>query len=60
MERGRIAAVGTHDALLVRSPLYARLAALQFAGEGVADRSRSAGGVSLTQQSEVRRSSESQ
>jgi ATP-binding cassette subfamily B protein len=33
MERGRIAAVGTHDELLVRSPLYARLAALQFAGE---------------------------
>ena len=34
MERGRIAAIGTHDALLVRSPLYARLAALQFTGEG--------------------------
>ena len=36
MERGRIAAVGTHDALLVRSPLYARLAALQFTGERAA------------------------
>ena len=31
MERGRIVAVGTHDALLRDSPLYARLAALQFA-----------------------------
>jgi hypothetical protein len=27
-------AVGTHDELVSRSPLYARLAALQFAGEG--------------------------
>ncbi len=36
MERGRIAAVGTHDALLVRSPLYARLAALQFAAQAAA------------------------
>jgi ATP-binding cassette subfamily B protein len=36
MERGRIAAVGTHDVLLVRSPLYARLAALQFTGERAA------------------------
>jgi ATP-binding cassette subfamily B protein len=34
MERGRIVAVGTHDELLADSPLYARLAALQFAGEG--------------------------
>ena len=33
MERGRIAAVGTHDALLVLSPLYARLAALQFVAQ---------------------------
>ncbi len=30
MERGRIVAVGTHDELLDSSPLYARLAALQF------------------------------
>jgi ATP-binding cassette subfamily B protein len=34
MERGRIVAVGTHDELLADSPLYARLAALQFAAEG--------------------------
>ncbi|HEV8502971.1 MAG TPA: ABC transporter transmembrane domain-containing protein [Casimicrobiaceae bacterium] len=30
MEEGRIIAVGTHDGLLRASPLYARLAALQF------------------------------
>jgi ATP-binding cassette subfamily B protein len=30
MEQGRIVAVGTHDALVRESPLYARLAALQF------------------------------
>jgi ATP-binding cassette subfamily B protein len=30
MERGRILAVGTHDALVRDNPLYARLAALQF------------------------------
>jgi len=30
MERGRLVAVGTHAALLAESPLYARLAALQF------------------------------
>ncbi len=34
MEAGRLVAVGTHDELLEASPLYARLAALQFAGEG--------------------------
>ncbi len=34
MDGGRLVAVGTHDALLGDSPLYARLAALQFAGEG--------------------------
>jgi ATP-binding cassette subfamily B protein len=34
LERGRIVAVGTHDELLADSPLYARLAALQFAAEG--------------------------
>jgi ATP-binding cassette subfamily B protein len=32
MEGGRLVAVGTHDELLGTSPLYARLAALQFAG----------------------------
>jgi hypothetical protein len=34
MEQGRLVAVGTHEMLLAESPLYARLAALQFAGEG--------------------------
>jgi len=34
LEAGRLAAVGTHDELLEVSPLYARLAALQFVGEG--------------------------
>jgi hypothetical protein len=38
MDGGRLVAVGTHDALLGQSPLYARLAALQFAGEGNAER----------------------
>jgi ATP-binding cassette subfamily B protein len=33
MERGRIVAIGTHAALLERSPLYARLAALQFTAD---------------------------
>jgi len=31
MDRGRVAAVGPHEQLLRESPLYARLAALQFA-----------------------------
>jgi ATP-binding cassette subfamily B protein len=31
MEHGRVIAVGTHDALVRDNPLYARLAALQFA-----------------------------
>jgi len=39
MEDGRIKAVGAHDELLSASPLYARLAALQFAG--VAERADS-------------------
>ena len=39
MEDGRIKAVGAHDELLAASPLYARLAALQFAG--VAERADS-------------------
>ena len=30
MDQGRIVAVGTHDELLERSPLYKRLAELQF------------------------------
>ncbi|MFO1468788.1 MAG: ABC transporter transmembrane domain-containing protein [Steroidobacteraceae bacterium] len=30
LDHGRIAAIGTHDSLLRESPLYARLAALQF------------------------------
>ena len=33
LERGRLVAMGTHDALVVESPLYARLAALQFGSE---------------------------
>jgi ATP-binding cassette subfamily B protein len=34
MDRGRIVAAGSHDELLQQSPLYARLAALQFAVTG--------------------------
>ena len=37
MEAGRLVAVGTHDALLNDNPLYARLAALQFADGRAAD-----------------------
>ncbi len=33
MDQGRIVAVGTHDELLERSPLYKRLAELQFGEE---------------------------
>jgi ATP-binding cassette, subfamily B, bacterial len=33
VDRGRVAAVGTHEALLEESPLYARLAALQFSAD---------------------------
>ena len=35
-ERGRIVATGTHEELLRRSPLYARLASLQFRDRGSA------------------------
>ncbi|MBE9606334.1 ATP-binding cassette domain-containing protein [Acetobacteraceae bacterium H6797] len=35
MERGRIAAIGSHDALVAEGGLYSRLAALQFGTEGV-------------------------
>jgi ATP-binding cassette subfamily B protein len=42
IEAGRIVAVGPHDALLAESPLYARLAALQF-GSGAAPAPKSAG-----------------
>ncbi len=38
MDAGRIVAVGTHDELVEASPLYARLAALQFVGEGMLGR----------------------
>ncbi len=34
MDRGRIVATGTHDELLKSSPLYARLAELQFSRPG--------------------------
>ena len=34
MDRGRIVAIGTHDALVRENPLYARLAALQFGRPG--------------------------
>lgn len=35
LDRGRIAAIGTHEELLEKNPLYARLAALQFADVAV-------------------------
>lgn len=38
VSRGRVAAVGTHDELLDSSPLYARLAALQFGAETAGER----------------------
>jgi ATP-binding cassette subfamily B protein len=33
LERGRVVATGTHEALVAESPLYARLAALQFGSD---------------------------
>ena len=54
MDRGRIVAAGPHDALLLNSPLYARLAALQFASavadtSSPAQASRSADGAAAVQ-----------
>jgi ATP-binding cassette, subfamily B, bacterial len=46
LDRGRIVASGNHDRLLVDSPLYARLAALQFAAAEGARPHRDAGGLS--------------
>ena len=46
LDRGRIVASGSHDRLLVDSPLYARLAALQFAAAEGARPDRDAGGLS--------------
>jgi len=40
LEDGRIVAIGTHDQLVGSSPLYARLAALQFAGGPAAEGGR--------------------
>jgi ATP-binding cassette subfamily B protein len=45
MDEGRVVAVGTHAELLASSPLYARLAELQFGAAGsieVEERSRAA------------------
>jgi ATP-binding cassette subfamily B protein len=36
MDAGRIVEEGTHDALLARGGLYARLARLQFSGDAQA------------------------
>jgi ATP-binding cassette subfamily B protein len=36
LDQGRIVATGTHQELLAASPLYARLAALQFASDSLA------------------------
>ena len=43
LDRGRVLAEGTHASLLRESPLYARLAELQFGSGGDAPRARSAG-----------------
>jgi ATP-binding cassette subfamily B protein len=46
LDRGRLVAAGSHDRLLAESPLYARLAALQFAAADAAGASPAAGGAS--------------
>ena len=46
LDRGRIVAAGSHDRLLTESPLYARLAALQFAVADVAGGNPGAAGLS--------------
>jgi len=43
MDRGRIVALGTHDSLVRDNPLYARLAALQFAAPASAETAPAAG-----------------
>jgi ATP-binding cassette subfamily B protein len=43
LDRGRVLAEGSHASLLRESPLYARLAELQFGSGGDAPRARSAG-----------------
>jgi ATP-binding cassette subfamily B protein len=45
LDRGRIVAAGTHERLLVDSPLYARLAALQFGADGGGLERPDAGGL---------------
>jgi ATP-binding cassette subfamily B protein len=40
MDRGRVVAAGPHEQLLGESPLYARLAALQFAAADAPDGDR--------------------
>ncbi len=46
LDRGRLVAAGTHDRLLIDSPLYARLAALQFAAADGARPDGDAAGLS--------------
>ena len=36
IEHGKLAAIGTHSELVISSPLYARLAELQFSNEAEA------------------------
>src|SRR5690606_6878383 len=49
MDHGKVVAIGRHADLLVASPLYARLAELQFGAEvpaaGIAEGSAATGGV---------------